>query len=94
MLSRPQIHLSRSWAVSTVDVAKAKTNLSKLVKAVETGAEREIIITRDGRPAVRLIALGTDARPPLLGIAKGQFEVPETIDEDNEEIARLFNGED
>jgi hypothetical protein len=29
-------------------------------------------------------------RKPLLGIAKGIFEVPDDIDEDNEEIGRRF----
>jgi prevent-host-death family protein len=41
----------------TIDIEKAKTQLSKLVKAVETGDQSEFIITRNGRPAVRLVPL-------------------------------------
>lgn len=34
---------------------EAKSNLSRLVQAVETGAEDEIIIARNGRPVARLM---------------------------------------
>ena len=46
----------------TVELSRARGELSKLVKAVETGAEDEVIILRDGRPAVRLVALEADKR--------------------------------
>jgi len=80
--------------VTIVNVLEAKNNLSKLIESVESGVEKEVIIARNGRPAVKLVALGWDDRPPLLGIAKGEFEVPDNIDEDNEEIARMFYGDD
>jgi prevent-host-death family protein len=48
-----------------IEVAKATRALSKLVKAVESGLESEIILTRDGRPAARLIPLvGSPAQQP------------------------------
>jgi prevent-host-death family protein len=72
----------------------AKNHLSKLVEAVESGAEKEVIIARNGRPAVRLVPLQRDDRKPLLGIAEGEFEVPDDIDRDNEEIAKMFYGDD
>jgi prevent-host-death family protein len=80
--------------MTLVNMLDAKNNLSKLVEAVESGAEKEVIIARNGRPAAKLVALGWDDRPPLLGIAKGLFEVPDNIDEDDEEIARMFYGGD
>jgi len=73
---------------------EAKNNLSKLVEAVESGCEREIIIARNGRPAARLVPLETKRRGIIPGIAEGLFTAPETIDEDNEEIAKLFNGDE
>jgi prevent-host-death family protein len=73
---------------------EAKNNLSKLVEAVESGSESEIIIARNGRPAARLVPLGHTGKRPLLGIAKGLFEVPDNIDEDNEEIAKMFYGDE
>src|SRR6516162_3287258 len=37
-----------------VNMLEAKSSLSRLVEAVESGAETEIIIARNGRPAARL----------------------------------------
>ena len=70
----------------------AKNQLSKLVEAVESGSEAEILIARNGRPAVRLVPLSTQPQVRL-GLAKGRFTVPDTIDDDNAEIAQLFEGE-
>lgn len=74
-----------------VQIFEAKTHLSKLVEEVETGAEQEIIIARHGRPVARLVALSEEpAAACRVGVAKGLFLVPPSIDNDNEAIARLF----
>ncbi len=78
----------------TVNMLEAKTNLSKLVEAVESGAESEIVIARNGKPAARLVPV----QPPQdvskrIGIAKGLFEVPDDFDADNELIRKMFEGE-
>lgn len=75
-----------------VNMFEAKSTLSKLVEAVESGREREIVIARNGRPAARLVPMEASVRGPRLGAARGLFEVPESIDGHNEEVARLFNG--
>lgn len=79
--------------MSTVNMHEAKSKLSRLVEAVETGQEQEIIIARNGRPVARLVPIadGADA-PPRIGVARGLFDVPQTIDEANEDIAKLFLG--
>ncbi len=79
--------------MTTVNMLEAKNNLSKLVEAVESGAEREIVIARNGKPAARLMPL-EQKKGALIGIAKGEFEVPDNIDELNDEIARMFYGDD
>jgi hypothetical protein len=33
-------------------------------------------------------------KKPLIGIARGQFVVPDYIDQDNDDIAKLFYGDD
>jgi prevent-host-death family protein len=73
---------------------EAKNNLSKLVEAVESGGESEIIIARNGRPAARLVPLEQKKTGMRIGVAKGLFTVPDNIDEDNEEIEKLFYGEE
>jgi prevent-host-death family protein len=80
--------------MTIVNMLEAKNNLSKLVEAVESGTEAEVIIARNGRPAARLVPLEQKKRGAIIGIAKGLFEVPDNIDEDNEEIARMFYGDD
>ncbi|MBK5960182.1 hypothetical protein CCR97_18520 [Rhodoplanes elegans] len=48
----------------TVDILEAKSSLSRLIEAVEAGAETEIIIARNGRPVARLVPPSIVARPP------------------------------
>lgn len=67
-----------------------KSSLSRLVEAIERGAEREIVIARNGRPAARLVPM----HPAPVGIAKGLFEVPGDLDTSNPEIAPLFLGQE
>ena len=77
----------------TVNILEAKTHLSRLVEQVETGAEAEIVIARNGRPVVRLVPLAATPVQRRIGVAKGQFVVPDTIDSNNAEVANLFIGE-
>jgi prevent-host-death family protein len=78
--------------VPLFNMLEAKSNLSRLVESVETGAETEIIIARNGRPAARLVAIKTVPTGKRIGIAKGKFTVPDTIDADEAIIAKLFEG--
>jgi prevent-host-death family protein len=55
----------------TVDIARAKNTLPKLVKAIESGTESEIVITRDGKPVAKLVPLSTQ---PVGGIRFGLLE--------------------
>ncbi len=80
--------------MTIVNMLEAKSNLSRLVEAVESGAETEIVIARNGRPAARLVALKSKAAGQRIGIAKGKFTVPADIDADNDLIAALFAGRD
>jgi antitoxin (DNA-binding transcriptional repressor) of toxin-antitoxin stability system len=51
----------------TVNMLEAKTHPSRLVEAIETGAETEVVIARNGRPVARLTALPGPERPRRLG---------------------------
>ena len=77
----------------TVNILEAKTQLSRLVERVERGVDAEIVIARNGRPVARLVALATPPVQRRIGVAKGQFVVPESIDLSNTEIERLMAGE-
>jgi prevent-host-death family protein len=74
----------------TVNMFDAKSQLSRLVEAVESGTEPEIVIARNGRPAARLVRIAAKPAGRRIGIAKGRFPVPDTIDADEGAIAALF----
>ena len=81
--------------MTTVNMLKAKSTLSRLVELVESGAEEEIIIARAGKPAARLVPLAAAARPKRrLGLLKGQFATysQEEFDSVNAEVAKMFFG--
>ena len=73
-----------------VNMHEAKTQLSKLVDAIESGSEDRILIARNGRPAAMLVPIARPGPGIRLGLARGKFSVPSDIDQDNAEIARLF----
>lgn len=59
----------------TVNMHQAKSSLSKLVADIESGAEAEVVISRNGKPVARLVPIEQPTRrPSLLGIAEGLFE--------------------
>ncbi len=74
-----------------VNILEAKTGFSKLLSLLENQSEDEIVIARNGRPVARLVRWEGKDASLRVGIAKGQFTVPNDIDTDNEAIARLFS---
>lgn len=62
--------------MTTISVYEARANLSKLIERVLAG--EEVVITRRGKPAVRLVPAEEETRPPRRpGALKGLFEVPD-----------------
>ncbi len=60
-----------------VNVHHAKTHLSKLIAAAESG--EEVVIARNGKPAVKLILAAPPVRKPrkhLLGAWEGRVALP------------------
>lgn len=74
--------------MQTVNMLQAKSSLSRLVKAIEQGREREIVIARNGRPVAKLVSLNAEPFGKRIGVAKGLFVVPDSID--NDKVAKLF----
>ena len=77
----------------TINMLQAKSQLSRLVEAVESGAEPEIVIARNGKPAAKLVAMSYRPVGKRIGVAEGQFQVPDDLDTENETIAALLNGQ-
>ena len=72
-----------------VGMHEAKTTLSKLVDAAQSG--EEVVITRRGQPVVKLEPVGVGVlRKSLYGSLKGQIEIADDFDELPDEIAKAF----
>jgi prevent-host-death family protein len=78
----------------TYNMLEAKTNLSRLIEAVESGREAEVIIARNGKPAAKLVPVTAKPRGVRLGLAEGKFKIPDDIDRDNDLIEEMFYGSD
>ena len=75
-----------------VNILDAKTNLSSLVKLIETGKEEQIIIARYGKPVVKMVIYNDVPVSKRIGIAKGKLKSPKDLDKYNDEIADMFGG--
>ena len=75
-----------------VTVEQAKSTLPQLIKLIESGETKEIIIYRNGQAVAKLVALDELAFGKRIGIAKGMLAVPETIDANNKLVDNLFLG--
>lgn len=79
--------------MTTVNMLDAKTRLSQLVEAVESGAESEILIARNGKPAARLVPIAAK-RKIVFGVAKDRWpDMPKNPAADDAYIDWLFYGE-
>ena len=78
--------------MTTVNMLEAKNSLSRLVERVASGQEAEIVIARHGKPAARLVPLQGAPAGQRLGVARGRFVVPESIDLSAAEAAALMEG--
>jgi antitoxin (DNA-binding transcriptional repressor) of toxin-antitoxin stability system len=77
--------------MQTVNVLQAETQLSKLVDQIVSGEESEFVISRNGKPVARMVPIAQKVDVSRrIGIARGEFSVPENIDGTNQEIAELF----
>lgn len=71
-----------------VNMHDAKTRLSELVAAAERG--EEVLIARNGRPAVRLVRVVERFPPVRLGVLAGQIELADDFDEPLPEFERYM----
>jgi prevent-host-death family protein len=75
-----------------VNVQEAKTHLSRLLE--EAVAGEEIIISKAGRPYVRLTPCLPEQTPRELGGWRGRVWIADDFDETPDEIIRQFEGDD
>jgi prevent-host-death family protein len=76
-----------------VNMHEAKTNLSRLVAAVESGEEGEVEIARAGHVVARIVpARPRSARTP--GYWAGRVHIESDFDDLPDAVAAAFRGDD
>ncbi len=73
-----------------VNVLEAKTDLSKLLRLLETKSVDVITIARNGKPIAEMKAVSTKPISNRIGMAKNKIHVPDNFEETNDEIATML----
>ena len=77
--------------MQTVSIYDAKTHLSKLVDQAASG--EDVVVSRHGKPLVRITRLEAAKRPVRFGLLKGRLRVPADFDAPlPEEVLADFEG--
>lgn len=76
-----------------VNMLEAKTDLSRLVRMLETKQEEVIYLARNGTAVVQLTLIPKKAVNKRIGVADGKFRVPEEFDKWDKEIGEMFGGD-
>lgn len=79
--------------MTQVNIYEAKTELSKLVRSLETGEENVIFIARNGKPIVQMTLLPHQDPAKRVGAGRGKFTIPDDFDKWDSEIENMFEGE-
>jgi antitoxin (DNA-binding transcriptional repressor) of toxin-antitoxin stability system len=60
-----------------VNIHEAKTHLSRYLAELDPG--ETLLICNRNQPVAELRSLPTDAPKPRIGVARGEFEIPESF---------------
>ena len=79
--------------MTQVNMLEAKTDLSKLVKMLETKQEEVIYLARNGTAVVQKTLIPKKPVNKRIGVAEGKFRVSDEFDAWDKEIEEMFGGE-
>jgi prevent-host-death family protein len=89
--ARLLVYFDQMRKQATVSLYEAKTRLSHLVDRAARG--EEVVITRHGRPAARLVAARAERTRRKLGALRGKIRVASDFDAPlSDEMLALFEG--
>lgn len=73
------------------NMLEAKTELSRLVRLLETREEDVVIIARNNVPVVQMTLVDLPPKgDSRIGVAEGQFSVPDDFDDWDSEVEDMF----
>lgn len=76
-----------------MNMLQAKTDLSKLVRMLESGEQDVVYIARNNVPVVQMTVIDFPPESQRIGVAKGRFSVPDDFDDWDVEVGELFGVE-
>ena len=79
--------------MTQVNMLEAKTDLSKLVKMLETKQEEVIYLARNGTAVAQMTLIPKKPDKKRIGVAEGKFKVPDEFDAWDKEVEEMFGGE-
>lgn len=77
-------------SMAQVNIMEAKTDLSELVRLLETHQEEVILIARDGTPVVEMKLAKRKPASKRIGVAKGKLQIPDDFDKWDSGVVDMF----
>ena len=77
--------------MTQVNMLEAKTDLSKLVKMLETRQEEVIYLARNRKAVAQVTLIPKKPAAMRIGAAEGKFTVPDDFDVWDKEIEEMFS---
>jgi antitoxin (DNA-binding transcriptional repressor) of toxin-antitoxin stability system len=75
-----------------VNIHEAKTHLSRYLGELDPG--ETLVICNRNQPVAELRSLAAKAPHPRIGVARGEFEIPESFSEPLPgDVLKIFSGE-
>lgn len=80
-------------SMKQVNMLEAKSNLSRLVKMLESKQEEVIYLARNGTAIVQMTLIPKRSVNRRIGVAEGKFKIPDEFDQWDKEVEDMFGGE-
>jgi prevent-host-death family protein len=75
----------------TANIHEAKSHLSRLIEMAIAG--EEVIISKAGKPVVKLVPYPEQNSPRTLGVWRGKIKIADDFDELPPDLASAFQGQ-
>ncbi len=79
--------------MTQVNMLEAKSDLSRLVRLLESKQEDVIYLARNGKAIAQMTLISPKSTSRRIGVAEGKFKVPDEFDIWDREVEDMFGGE-
>ena len=78
------------YSMTQVNMLEAKSDLSKLVKMLESHQEEVIYLARNGTPVAQMTLIPKKSAEKRIGVAEGKFKIPEDFNAWDKDVEDMF----